>query len=552
MTSRGGISLSSVLQQTFLLLILFGVNVINVESRASYNSELSLGSSSGSSMSGGSYTSTGGSKKQKSLKHSNNVGIAEASTTITTGSIMNLCSKDRDMKLVCHCSPEDYVHIKATKADCWIFHDDFPRKDPNWLAFHTQVYLDHLKLTVQRTGHLTYIPTDVIGTLKHLKSLSIEYGVISELNSYAFANLTQLRSVSLPKNQIRVLYQFAFANHPDLEEINLEQNQIIDIDRHAFVDLPNLQKLNLAHNNLTTMHDDVFSELRKLIDLRMDSNQISVLTREMFKGLGNLKSLRISNNNINFIGDTVFAELWGLSELELDNNNIEKISERAFDGLNVLRTLNLANNKLTYLERGIFTGTPALVLLDLSHNRLETVTQYNVQPLLDNLVNATSVLELTGNQLTCDCRLRWVFNLSKNTKNEDLRESLHRIQCVLEPKPTHLDYFGGSSSNLGMKKPFSHLPDNDLDDYTYEETNYGADDNTNTRIASGKLTGLLKLRSENLPCPQELIEPTELPLQRESIGFMGDLSWRSSGNRAILEVTLMFVSAVYFVVVSRF
>lgn len=311
------LSLYVVLQRTFLLLILFGVNAI-VESRSSYNSEHDIGLGLSSS----SYTSTGSAiKKQKAIKHSNNVAVAEIGTT--AGSIMNLCSKDRDMKLVCHCLPEDYVHIKASKADCWIFHDDFPRKDTNWLAFHTQVYLDHLKLTVQRTGQLTYIPTDVIGTLKHLKTLSIEYGNINELNSYAFANLTQLQSVTLPKNQIRVLYQYAFANHPDLEEINLEQNHIIDIDRHAFVDLPNLTKLNLARNNLTTMHDDVFSELRKLIDLRMDSNQISVLTREMFKGLGNLKSLRISNNNINFIGDTVFAELWGLSELELDNNNIE-------------------------------------------------------------------------------------------------------------------------------------------------------------------------------------------------------------------------------------
>lgn len=62
----------------------------------------------------------------------------------------------------------------------------------------------------------------------------------------------------------------------------------------------------------------------------------------------------------------------------------------------MLKTLNLANNKLTYLERGVFTGVPALILLDLSNNKLETVTQHNIQPLLDNLVNATSVLELTG------------------------------------------------------------------------------------------------------------------------------------------------------------
>lgn len=239
-----------------------------------------------------------------------------------TGSIMNLCSKDRDMKLVCHCTPEDYMHIKATKADCWIFHDDFPSNDINWRAFQTQLYLEHLKFTVQRTGSLEYVPTNEMGTLKSLRSISIEYAQIKEINSYAFANLSQLTSIILPKNQIHMLHAFAFANHPDLEEINLEQNQIVDIDKNTFVDLPNLTNLNVARNKITTIHDDLFSELRKLVELRLDSNAISILTREMFKGLGNLRTLNISNNNINYIGNTVFAELWGLQELFLDSNHI--------------------------------------------------------------------------------------------------------------------------------------------------------------------------------------------------------------------------------------
>lgn len=79
-----------------------------------------------------------------------------------------------------------------------------------------------------------------------------------------------------------------------------------------------------------------------------------------------------------------------------------------------------------------------------------------------------------------------------------------------------------------------NLPDNDLDEYTYEDLSYGADsDTSNVRIDNRQLSPLLKLKSESLPCPQELIEPTELPLQRESIGFMGDLSWRSNGNKLV-------------------
>ena len=33
---------------------------------------------------------------------------------------INLCSKERDMKLVCHCTPDDDT-VKANKAECWIF-----------------------------------------------------------------------------------------------------------------------------------------------------------------------------------------------------------------------------------------------------------------------------------------------------------------------------------------------------------------------------------------------------------------------------------------------
>lgn len=167
---------------------------------------------------------------------------------------------------------------------------------------------------------------------------------------------------------------------------------------------------------------------------------------------------------------------------------------------------------------------------------------------------------LLGNHLTCDCRLRWVFNLSKNTKNEDLRESLHRIQCVLAPKPTHLntDFFGGIENTF--KKPLHHphnMPDMDLDEYGYEELSYGADvETSNVRIGTGQLSSLLKLKSETLPCPQELVEPTELPLQRESIGFMGDLSWRSNGNRVLesfVQIWLLSItSTIYYIGVRLF
>lgn len=75
----------------------------------------------------------------------------------------------------------------------------------------------------------------------------------------------------------------------------------------------------------------------------------------------------------------------------------QTIAERAFDGLNNLKRLNLESNRLKLLERGLFAPTPGLTYLNLMRNSLETVTLHSIQPLMNNLVNHTSMLLIKGN-----------------------------------------------------------------------------------------------------------------------------------------------------------
>ncbi|XP_039453246.1 connectin-like [Culex pipiens pallens] len=468
---------------------------------------------------------------------------------MSTPPLMNLCSGDREMKLVCHCSPDD-EHVKAQKANCWIFSKDLPRKDPNWLAFQTQTMLEQLKITVQKIGNLTYIPSDVIVTLKNLKMLTVEYGQIPDLLNYAFGNMTDLRNITLHKNQIRIVHPFAFANHPFLEEINLERNELIELDKEALINLPQLKKLNLDFNNLTMLHDDVFVDLTNLDELKLESNQVSVLTREIFKGLGNLRLLNMKSNSISYIGDTVFAELWSLQELDLSSNHIEKLSARAFDGLNNLRRLNLEQNRLARLERGIFTGVPAILRLNLNSNLLQTITYNNFLPLMDNLVNSTVELLLKENKLICDCRLAWLFDLANTTKNDNLRHTLRQLECLYELKA---DNRGAGPIPISVQHQLSDLSrPHDILGYD-DSTDYGGLDHLDhgqpqhgvgygvqpvhrpdpyapkapLNAAGQQVFTLMKLRKQDLlPCTKELDEPTELPLSRESIGI--DMGWRSS------------------------
>ncbi|XP_058129226.1 connectin-like [Anopheles ziemanni] len=482
--------------------------------------------------------------REKDTKKGKSMPQPNLPPMIVPSPLMNLCSGDREMKLVCHCSPDD-PHVKAQKANCWIFSKELPRKDANWLAFQTQSTLEQLKITVQKIGNLAYIPSDVLHTLKYLKQLTIEYGVIPDLLNYAFGNLTELRNVTLHKNQIRIVHPFAFANHPYLEEINLERNEILELDKEALVHLPALRKLNLDFNNLSILHDDVFVYLTSLDELKLESNQISVLTREIFKGLGNLRILKLTANSLSSIGDTVFAELWSLQELDLDQNQIEKLSARAFDGLNNLRKLNLENNRLKRLERGIFTGVPAVLNLNLNSNQLETITYNNFLPLMDNLVNSTAILHLKENRFICDCRLLWLFDLRNSTKNEDLRYTLQQVECLYDVKGAP-GMYGASSLVHTQLKDFGRNPLEPDDDY-YDEAGHRKQAlSVHKKFSSSRSAGdggqslvppqdkgqlqtvtLMKLPKDIiLPCPKELDEPTELPLSRESIGL--DMVYRSS------------------------
>nr|XP_029727844.1 connectin-like [Aedes albopictus] len=515
--------------------------------------------------------------REKDLKKSKTTQLSQVPYSETVSSLLNLCSGDREMKLVCHCSPDD-PHVKAQKANCWIFSKDLPRKDPNWLAFQTQTTVEQLKITVQKIGNLTYIPSDVLVTLKYLKQLTIEYGMITNLSEFAFGNLTELRNLTLHKNQIRLIHPFAFANHPFLEEINLERNEIVDLDKTALVNLPQLKKLNLDFNNLTILHADAFVYLTSLEELHVESNQVSLLSRESFKGLGNLRNLKLSANNIGYIGDTVFAELWSLQELHLDSNHIEKVSARAFDGLNNLRKLNLEHNRLTRLERGIFTGVPAVLTLNLNSNMLETITYNNFLPLMDNFVNSSAVLYVRDNKLMCDCRLLWLFDLHNATKNDHLRYTLQQIECTIEPNNNRgpvphsiqnqlIDYsrphdiLGYDDSGADYEDPHRIPPapygDHQLihrvgsssgsSSYQFPATSNGyaaakrqdhhydrsigpppAVSQQPSKTINGKpLVTLMNLRKEDFPpCTKELDEPTELPLSRESIGM--DPVYRSS------------------------
>lgn len=128
---------------------------------------------------------------------------------------------------------------------------------------------------------------------------------------------------------------------------------------------------------------------------------------------------------------------------------------------------------------------------------------------------------LTENRFICECRLRWIFDLHNQTKNKDLKHSLERITCTLEHThqpindntlndPRYQIHFETSSRNSQPMKFDLH---NDLG----MQSNH-IDDEHRRQHHSGiaETVELLSINPNQLPC-ETVTDPTELPLQRESV-----------------------------------
>ncbi|CAK1543259.1 unnamed protein product [Leptosia nina] len=416
--------------------------------------------------------------------------------------LRNICDvTDRDSNVHCYCENAKEMR-NATKAECWVFNGGIAKEDIVWPSFVSQPSLQTLSFNVRVDGALDYVPTSALQYLQNLRSLSIKYGNIVEVGPFALANLTNLTEVALTQSQIVTLHQYAFAHLPNLTTLNLEENTILEIGKDSFVDVPKLQKLILSKNNITEISNGAFQHTFNLLELDLNKNSIFHLDRHAFDGLANLRKLDLRKNRIYNLTEFTFTELWNLQELLLGKNEIKYISARAFDGLSQLQKLSLDDNKLAHIPPGLFEGVRGLKSLDLRSNELHALTFDNIKPILDNLKPQNSNLLLEGNNFVCNCQLKWIHLLRNETSSQNIKDSLDGVTCKMDP-PIASSAYNKMSDNIKMNTKLETV-----EIMKQDATNKKHIDDTK----KGAKRNLLKIPPETLPCPEEKVETTEMPV----------------------------------------
>lgn len=244
----------------------------------------------------------------------------------------------------------------------------------------------------------------------HLWANQIEY-----LPMNLFKSCENLTELILWGNRIESITEHSLVGLWKLRKLDLDRNRISSIHPLAFRHLANVRVIHLGENRLTNLRSSIFCHANKLRVLNLDRNKIDSVYSKAFEGLNNLISLALNHNNISLITAETFTNLKNLTTIYLHENFIRTLWPKLFSHQKSLYLLNLSNNLIESLPDGILRQNHHLKILHLSNNELQTI-QRCVFPTGRRHSTSLKMLSLQGNNISCDCRMAWLFDVHKSSK----------------------------------------------------------------------------------------------------------------------------------------
>lgn len=288
--------------------------------------------------------------------------------------------------------------------------------------------LNSLTLLSLQSCEIGSISVNAFVGLDNLEELDLSYNYLETIPE-AVGSLPKLKKLILLGNNIMYLKNNSFQGLNNLQDLNLNVNEISKIDPDAFCGLENsLKDVRLHYNNLNTIPSDALRSLKRLSFLVMSRNNIQLIPKDGFVGFSSLKVLELDSNALIYY-DEMFtglentletltlretgldslpvmslAPLNRLTDLDVSRNKINTLSNGNIGYLK-LKTIDLSHNGLTEIHPDAFIGIKRTIGLDLDNNGLS-----NISFVLNVVPCAFSYIDVSGNDITCDCDTEKIIN----------------------------------------------------------------------------------------------------------------------------------------------
>ncbi|XP_022237299.1 leucine-rich repeats and immunoglobulin-like domains protein 2 [Limulus polyphemus] len=182
-------------------------------------------------------------------------------------------------------------------------------------------------------------------------------------------------------------------------------------EESAFLSLENtLLYLSMRYCGLIDgLKWEKLGELRSLNTLDLTGNHLDTIPPHWFNiPPPDLQFLHLKQNKISKLHDSSFAKMYRLKILDLSENQISTLKRTMFpDPANNLENLYLSYNEIETLPGDFFEGMSSLKRLYLDYNKITTLHETPWKQIWGELTH----LDLTGNQIMCDCSIKWMTEL---------------------------------------------------------------------------------------------------------------------------------------------
>jgi len=151
-----------------------------------------------------------------------------------------------------------------------------------------------------------------------------------------------------------------------------------------------LQNLNLADNGVTSLPENLITNLPYLVTLNLQNNELSSFPTSFFVGVDNLSILDVSQNS--FTSDSFIEQIPGLEKLDASDNKIGALTKNLTAPS--LFALDLSGNSVGILENTWVSGLPTLRYLSCSN--CDIATNVKVSDFNEEIIS----IDLSYNQFT--------------------------------------------------------------------------------------------------------------------------------------------------------
>ncbi|XP_023234994.1 leucine-rich repeat-containing protein 15-like [Centruroides sculpturatus] len=201
-----------------------------------------------------------------------------------------------------------------------------------------------------------------------LTSLKIKYYNFTLFSNKPFRELINLSELYITSGELKVLPEDLFYNLCNLTTLDLRDNKIESIHPLVFRNLIKLKYLKLQSNKIKDLPGDVLKGLSNLSTFRIHRNyQLSEIPSGFFKKLKKLTEINAASCSISSLKDDVFSDLINLKDVNLGSNRIVHLPLNLLRNNKRLTRISFWDNKISTIPAEIFHGLSELRVLGQEH-----------------------------------------------------------------------------------------------------------------------------------------------------------------------------------------